>query len=894
MRVQFAYVFMLFWVLGISHLTAQELPQVIPPSPTVANLMRFEEVPVDYYSGQANIAIPLFSKSIAGDLAYNLTLAYNTQGIRLDERAGWLGKGWSIFNGGIISRTIKGLPDESDHLPAGRGVYHNGFEDFGSFTPYEVAEFLWKTANGDEKYDSDYDLYQYNILGRTGRFIVEKNSQTNVLEPVILEVNSNDIITVSYNSTTYEITSFEITDPSGYIYSFNLANSNLINANTVSTGQFSNIPNVSTDLSGSNNVPNTWYMSDIKSPNGQVLCSFTYQAVEEIYETPISSVRNTIVSQVSYGDTSVENINKGMLMPKLVESSQQITTDLYYMDKVTFRDGSYVEFDLDPGNPELGCVDNNNCTNGAKLEYIKVYDSGTNLERQLKFNYHITPNDRLFLESIEDGTGSTTEDYVFTYEDKDDLPEFGSDKKDKWGYYNGDYNANSIANVDFVLHATQVNAQDITTGLLTSITMPTGGKKEFTFEPNTFSYQGNLEFDEQKIPANRIKQTRTANLTVTESITESQQVLLYIDRNQVMTFENSIVSQGNEADPDKSTVLLSKVVPKAGTNITPPSGGAINYSLYNVNDFEYPTEEFAYYFDIPTTLQYTNISAGWYVIEMKTFEPYLTQNDDGDLNVDVDIVYSTYSYSTNIMQGGGVRIAEIKFTDDNDDQKKYSYEYNELDPLNDLADVANYSSGSFEFYDDAFTYTKGKNHPFLDGYSCQGGSQFNTRTATNVQYSVTRTMNEVLTPNTKGNYVGYKYVQRKEFRNGREIHEYVSPREVQIHTLGTIQYPFKPLESKDYKRGNLVKKEVRDDDNDRKLLVEEYTYTDVFQTMASSVFSYEAKLFDCPWDQFYVTFYNYSIGTVEVPQEICESSVVEVDVSTCYGGSDFDMTLFYL
>ena len=39
-----------------------QLPNIIPPSPTVANLMRFEEVPVDNYTGQPDISIPLLSK----------------------------------------------------------------------------------------------------------------------------------------------------------------------------------------------------------------------------------------------------------------------------------------------------------------------------------------------------------------------------------------------------------------------------------------------------------------------------------------------------------------------------------------------------------------------------------------------------------------------------------------------------------------------------------------------------------------------------------------------------------------------------------------------------------------------------------------------------------------
>lgn len=38
-----------------------DLPTVIPPSPTVAALMKFEEVPVSNYTGVPDISIPLYS-----------------------------------------------------------------------------------------------------------------------------------------------------------------------------------------------------------------------------------------------------------------------------------------------------------------------------------------------------------------------------------------------------------------------------------------------------------------------------------------------------------------------------------------------------------------------------------------------------------------------------------------------------------------------------------------------------------------------------------------------------------------------------------------------------------------------------------------------------------------
>ncbi|TXD83443.1 hypothetical protein ESY86_09585 [Subsaximicrobium wynnwilliamsii] len=70
-----------------------DLPTIIPPSPTVATLMRFEEVPVDHYTGIPDISVPLYSKKVSNNLNFNIGLSYNPVGIRVADRSGWTGTG---------------------------------------------------------------------------------------------------------------------------------------------------------------------------------------------------------------------------------------------------------------------------------------------------------------------------------------------------------------------------------------------------------------------------------------------------------------------------------------------------------------------------------------------------------------------------------------------------------------------------------------------------------------------------------------------------------------------------------------------------------------------------------------------------------------------------------
>src|SRR5690606_31036152 len=90
-----------------------DMPNVVLPSPTVASLMKFEEVPVNNYTGIPDISIPLYNvESLSKDISINLSLNYHPSSIAVNEKAAYSGLGWNLFAGGTIARTVRGLPDE--------------------------------------------------------------------------------------------------------------------------------------------------------------------------------------------------------------------------------------------------------------------------------------------------------------------------------------------------------------------------------------------------------------------------------------------------------------------------------------------------------------------------------------------------------------------------------------------------------------------------------------------------------------------------------------------------------------------------------------------------------------------------------------------------------------
>ncbi|MEM6718513.1 MAG: DUF6443 domain-containing protein, partial [Bacteroidota bacterium] len=862
------------------------LPTIVPPAPTVANLMRFEEVPVDLYSGQASIGIPLGQVAISDMLSYPIGIQYNTQGVRIDERSGWLGTGFSMATGGVISRTVRGIPDENNSRALGFGVLHNNYKNFDTMSVTQKEEFLWKTANGVDRYDSQYDLYQYNFFGRSGRFIVQNNFGQ--LTPVIIGSDTNDKITIYHNSN-FEITRFEVTDTNGYIYSFEETSFSAIYNNIVSTNQFGNNSTASTTMG--NGTTNAWHLKDVRLPNNTVLCSFTYQTVQENYTTPTSTTKNLVLGSPAYGTNQVSDINKGMLLPKIVSSSQQIYGTQKYVDEVTMRNGSKIKYHLALGHPEMGPHSVTTANSGAKLNHIEIFEPNGDLHKRINFSFTTSTTNRLFLTGVSEVFDTKTLEYTLDYKNLNELPGFGSDLKDVWGYYNGDYNSNINSN-DLIIRSRAVNPLKIDTGTLTAITYPLGGKKEFTFESNDFSYQGAEDYDYMKIPDNRQIYNRYGTLDIQlNDTTSSNRLLLYIDRIQKVQIFKSQLNVDLCGNTSKHRLSLSRAVPKSGVTVTPPSNGS--YATNPISNFEHASSGFAFTFDIENGNDFPVISPGWYFIELTTPQIEFSQCDFSQTGVSltVDLKYTEFNLVTKIMKGGGLRIQKVAFTDNGDEKQKTTYSYTDIENVieGSLQPIRNFdgekSSGSYEANLNSRTYTKGKMHPFITSYNCFLSDRGVLRTPELVQYEVIRDINEVLTPTTKGNYVGYKHVSVKKENTGEELYTFISPRDVQLLTLSNTNYPFAPVENNDYKRGVVEKKEVFNEAGKR-LVEEVFQYTDVSSIAETAHMMFDLKNVDCPWDQFYNSFGTYASGTVENHSEICGPDVTyELNVGTCHSSN---------
>ena len=62
---------------------------LISPSPTAANLGKYGDIPVSYYTGLPNVSIPIFNVT-GNELSVPITLSYNYNGFQPSQKASWV------------------------------------------------------------------------------------------------------------------------------------------------------------------------------------------------------------------------------------------------------------------------------------------------------------------------------------------------------------------------------------------------------------------------------------------------------------------------------------------------------------------------------------------------------------------------------------------------------------------------------------------------------------------------------------------------------------------------------------------------------------------------------------------------------------------------------------
>jgi hypothetical protein len=457
-RMQAPLKLALLFSVSLYQIDSTSQPLIASPAPNSSVLARFAEIPIDQSTGVPGINTPLYT--IHGQkLSYPVSLSYHASGVKVDDVASPVGLGWALNAGGIITRVMRGKPDEQA----------NCYFSFALSIPDAASvdeTTMENLATGI--YDMMPDLFYFNIGIDAGKFLFDNSLTPRTIPRSDLKITPGDLSSLS---------TFTIATTDGTTYAFEAGESSTLQ-----------IPN------GGSSFPSTWYLTRIVSVDKVDTIRFNYTTVSQYSYTTSEN------ASLKYFYDAPAGASRALGLIQVVPYSG-ITTDVtgtQYLNSIEFKTGK-LQFGFSAGREDYAA--------GKKLDNIIIYckDPITHAyaeERRINFNYSYFDNTdnttkRLRLDSIQEQYPASIFDppTVFTYSTHQ-LPPPGSSAQDTWGYYNGaTSNTNLIPAFTWGTEVLSTNNREVNPSyvdgcILSKITAPLGGVTEFYFESNTYNNNG--------------------------------------------------------------------------------------------------------------------------------------------------------------------------------------------------------------------------------------------------------------------------------------------------------------------------------------------------------------------------------------------------------------------
>lgn len=275
------------------------------------------EIPVDMYTGQPSITIPIWTVN-SGDISQPIVLSYNASAIHAESS---FGRGWSIPTGSI-TREVRSYPDDvgynhPENLPTLGWLYiHSGdtiSATIRDFNPAADGSANWDAGEETDhdtiselnyEVDTEPDIFHYSTGNISGSFVFDNAWSIRTIP------YADVLITPTYTSSNdRRITSFTITTNDGYVYTF----AHLLSATRSATpGMYANRQYYMTTeyelYNPSVSYTREWKLTRIDSPNGAyITLSYSnisnsstsqaeiglYQYPDPFYANPSDIIRNT-------------------------------------------------------------------------------------------------------------------------------------------------------------------------------------------------------------------------------------------------------------------------------------------------------------------------------------------------------------------------------------------------------------------------------------------------------------------------------------------------------------------------------------------------------------------------------------------------------------------------
>lgn len=418
----------------------------------------------DLYTGTVNVSIPIYNYSVDG-VNLDVSLSYNTSGIKVDQIASNVGLGWSLFTGGSISREVYGIEDELcvdaiDTAATSGGTHNNAVgANCG----------MWTQGFG---FQGDLpDVFTAVIGNRTIKFMMQPTApsggggdtfviQVTPLNGVLVDVTvdgydiSHGLVTGCVpNSMDQPPIShwlhFKITDEMNNRYYFERGDYQVRN-NRFQTYHYTHNTGERTYT-----IPTSWVLTKVETHSGATI-TYTYEEDDNWMFYPgykDQRVEETLPNYWTSGGVTINRIGDIRVINEEVELKQFVRR----LKQIDYPNGDKVEFIAD-GTPRIDVYGGSNhaitaikiskgydatvsnaYTYQFKYKYFNSATGGNELSYPTNSGAYPAYNQRLKLTEIDKvGRDNTTTEtfYKFDYATDTMLPARLSGLTDCYGYFN--------------------------------------------------------------------------------------------------------------------------------------------------------------------------------------------------------------------------------------------------------------------------------------------------------------------------------------------------------------------------------------------------------------------------------------------------------------------------
>lgn len=510
-----------------------------PVSPDVWSMIKYGNAEVNPYSGTVGTSIPIYTYQ-DDDFTIPISIDYASSGYKPNIPTGVVGLGWYLNAAGVITREVRGIPDDGcvtfNYMSYGfntqvfdvlgyaslhqmNNLQGNWRFDDLVYTNIEGKDYMKVAYNAStplSRYEMEPDVYHFNFLGHTGSFILQPNNRA-----VFFNCNNpSGDYSIRFDKDPEKFVSFTLTTVDGTQYLFEKGDkcksTRRLDGWHHKLHHNDTLDEENIELNKSDDgLTNTfsWRLTKIIAPNGRIAefsydinALVSYESNHDISCAYIPTVSQTKgeINTAYPGITETYNIKQeeptvnvvyaGLLQQ--IRIGNEATIDLSYSDKPVERIADRTIFTESSNRKQLDSIIVRNRNHAPIKRCHLSYKCNRLTEAGAGTGDGIT-----FLKSIDiSGVGA----YSMYYNKENDVfPGIDTYEIDWYGYYNGGNTpayfippASSIPDLQNdrtkIFNYRKPNDEYAKYGMLEKIAYPTGGYTTYQYESNSWTQIAHL------------------------------------------------------------------------------------------------------------------------------------------------------------------------------------------------------------------------------------------------------------------------------------------------------------------------------------------------------------------------------------------------------------------